>query len=640
MTDQTDAVAAAGNVSDSTPAVPPWLRATLADVQSVDFEAPIAASITADSNEIGDQYRAFLKSNEQDGELPDTPAVRVAMMLSAVAGMHFKPEQRNEPYGPMFTFADGRRSAVPEDFRAHIDILAHMAERATNPVLRARLCDVCWLLDRKRGELGTLAISSLVEVFQKADAGQLKWRFAEDTDNPGLKRHARDYLRRALQIGRALGWDKKETIAARNLVAELRKRANDAVVPVPVHWFSSLDLDFSISDPAEVAATIENVIKSLQQQGSWHVVLDLWRLAARAYHVAKDDDAAYRCKSAAAECLVTEAESAFEKQKSAMLASHHLSAAIAELHGIPGKKDRRTALRHRLIDIQAHISEEMSTFTQEFDLKEIAEQTKGIVEKLGLVDKLLSFAVLARSPEPDALEKEAKANIEKFPLSSLLGSSHLDGEGKTIHRTEGGVPGGNGNDPAVRAQLAQAETIRRKLVAFGKIDPARRTIVEQHYVSDDVFATLLQYSPFVPHDLLGTFAKGFAQFFRGDFVSATYILTPLLENSLRHLLRAHGHDVTVFDDATQTQQDRTISALFEQMRPELEGIFPKAITDDLERVFLAKTGPYLRHSLAHGLLHDWDPYGSDALYGCWLIMQLCLIPLLNQREELNKLRLE
>lgn len=77
-----------------------------------------------------------------------------------------------------------------------------------------------------------------------------------------------------------------------------------------------------------------------------------------------------------------------------MLASHSLSAAIAELHGIPGKKERRTELRHRLIDIQTHITEEMSVFTQEMDLREIAQQVEKSIKDAGLFDKLLVFAGL------------------------------------------------------------------------------------------------------------------------------------------------------------------------------------------------------------------------------------------------------
>lgn len=146
---------------------------------------------------------------------------------------------------------------------------------------------------------------------------------------------------------------------------------------------------------------------------------------------------------------------------------------------------------------------------------------------------------------------------------------------------------------------------------------------------------ILQHSPFVPPGLVATFSRGFLRFLQGDFASAVYILTPLLENSLRHVLKSHGHDVTIFDDARQTQQDRTISSLFEQMRDELDAIFTKPITADIENVFLSRPGPHLRHDIAHGLAHDGMPYGPDAVYGCWLILRLCLLPLFPYREQLR-----
>jgi len=63
----------------------------------------------------------------------------------------------------MLAMADGRRSAIPVDFRdGHIDLLADMAMRAANPVLRARLADVAWLLDRRRGKLGGIAITAML----------------------------------------------------------------------------------------------------------------------------------------------------------------------------------------------------------------------------------------------------------------------------------------------------------------------------------------------------------------------------------------------------------------------------------------------------------------------------------------------
>src|SRR5215470_3401236 len=61
-------------------------------------------------------------------------------MLAAVTGMLFKPQEPNEPFGAMAIFADGRRSALPADFRGPlVDVLADMAVRSKHPVPRAIL---------------------------------------------------------------------------------------------------------------------------------------------------------------------------------------------------------------------------------------------------------------------------------------------------------------------------------------------------------------------------------------------------------------------------------------------------------------------------------------------------------------------
>lgn len=612
----------------------PWIRATTADLQNLDFEAPIAGLTTADTHDLSRRFRGAIKPSDQEGQPADTPATRVFIMLSAVTDMHLRPEEGHEPFGPMFASSDGHRSAIPSDFRgAPVDLLAEMARRAKNVVLRARLADVCWLLDRKRGDLGSLAVSAYVEVVQKTESGELKFRF--DKEVGALQHDACAYLRRALQIGRAIGRDRAEALAARKVVTVLRKRATETLALVPVLWFSELDLDFSVSDPAEVGADIDQLLTALPNDAASHIVVELWRLAARAYHIAKRDNDKYRCQCEAAERLVSDAETVQAKQNSALLASHTLSAAIAQLHGVPGKKDRRTELRHRLIDIQARIPEEMSPFSHELDLGDIAEKVDKAMGRLSLTDKLFAFAGLSYSPAPEDLITSAVQSIREHPLASLFPTSHLDHEGKVIHRTEGGGLGDSANDSAVQQQVAQSESIRRQVVVHGQIEPARQSVVAQHFLSDDVLLSLLQHSPFVPPDLVVTFSRGFLRFFQGDFVGAVYILTPLLENSLRHVLKAHGHDVTIFDDATQTQKVRTLSSLFEQMRSELDEVFTTAITMDIENVFLSKLGPHLRHSISHGLVHDGTPYGADAIYGCWMIFRLCLLPLFPYREKLQ-----
>jgi hypothetical protein len=601
-----------------------WLRATPNDLASVDFEAPIETSKSADSRELGDLLRAA------QGDVEDTPNARVFAMLSAVAGMAFKPSDRNEPFGAMIVWADGRRSAIPADFRGPaLAALIPAAEKAKHPVLRARLSDLCWILDLKQGKLANAAIRAYVDVIKKVDKNELS--FPHDQGNGVLKHDACDLLRRALQIGKAVGWDKEEAIAARETLTELRARAVRTRQPIPSLWFSELDLDFGVSDPAAVGKDIEGLIGALSAEADSHTIVELWRLAARAYHFARRENDKNRCRAAAAERLVLIAEA----QPMAMIASSNLSDAILELHGLPGKMDRRKELRHRLVDIQAGISEEMSGFSHPLDLEDLIKTIEAKMRRPTLRDQLFVFAGLAQSPDPVQLTKAAAESMRKYPLASLFSASHHDHEGKVIHRTTGAGFGDDANASAVANQIAQDEGIRRQITAFGQIEVARQSIMAERFLSDDTFIPLFLHSPFVPRDLVRTFSRGFLRFFQGDYVSALYILTPLLENSLRHVLKDCGHDVSKFDDATQTQEDRTISSLFDQMRGELDAVFGKAITADIERLFLKKPGPYLRHSVSHGLLHDGDPYGHNAIYACWLIFHLCLLPLFPVRDQIQ-----
>lgn len=610
--------------------VPPWMKATVGDLEGLDFEHVIAGSTAADSQDLGDLFRAASGAASSGGDQSKNPArVRVWDFLSGVAGMHFKPADKNDPFGPMLVLADGRRSAVPADFREHGDLLQALAAATNNVVLRARLSDLVWLLDRKKPEFGIEAVNAYVEVVRRIEAGELKFQDGDDdrTFHPDTK----DYLLRALGLARMLGWTKPEAEAARAQLVAVRKRAVAAQDPGPVYWYCELDLEMRISDPQEIAADIEEVLANLPEKTDHHVVVDLWRLACRAYQAAKKEDHKQRCQVAAAEVMVAEAD----KIASPMLSAHMLANAIAALHGVASARPRRTELRHRLVEVQANVGEEMGTFSQETDLTELVEAIENRFKSLSVYDSLFVFIALDQSGDPEKLWADAVEQIRKHPLSSLFGAAHLDDEGKVIYRRGGGIGLGEPDDAAVRQQIAQAERIRRHVTVLGQIDPARHAISSGHYLSDDVFYRLTSRSPFVPQDLVQTFTRGFNRFFQGDFISALYILTPLVENSLRYVLKSHGHDVTTFDNASQTQEDRTITALYNGMRAELDDIFSRAITDDIERVFLGRPGPAIRHGVAHGLLHDGSPYGVDAIYACWLIFRLCLLPLFPHREELG-----
>ncbi len=156
--DEKPAVESHATETEAPQGPPLYLRASLADLVDFDFEAPIRGSQAADSNELSDRFRTSAETAAPE-ENHETPDARVFSMLVAVTGMHLKSQDANEPFGPMVVRPDGLRSAAPSDFRGDsIAVLSEMAARAEHPVLRARLADVSWLLERKRAQLGRTAI--------------------------------------------------------------------------------------------------------------------------------------------------------------------------------------------------------------------------------------------------------------------------------------------------------------------------------------------------------------------------------------------------------------------------------------------------------------------------------------------------
>lgn len=604
--------------------IPNWLLATDKNIEDLDFEAPIFGCKSADCNDLSSLFRKASEYHEHLGGKDAEISALVFAMLAAVTNFHFKPHDRGHPFGAMMSFESGR-TAIPEDFRGSpVASLATGAALALNPVLKARLCDVCWLLERNRHELGRLAINAYLDIVDNLESGEFEDLL--DKDSPEIRLTSRDSLLRALTIGSRFN-ETPEMERAKEKLVRLRSIALAAADPVPVLWFYDMDLDFGVSDVSVLATELVAFASELEGDGKAYIVVDLWRLAARAYHYLKDEDSENRCRLAGAEILVCEAE----KHESAMQASHWLSNAIAEISNVPKTRERRSELRHKLIDLQASIPDEMSTFSQDIDLRGIVKALKDqLNEKRELIDLLLLFADLGRSPQPEQLVNSALEKIRKYPLSSLFGTSFHDREGKAIYRSNGGDIGGQTNENSVHIAVLQDEDVRRMIFVNSNIKVARQHIMDNFHIGEDVFHAFLSHSPFIPNDLLHTYSRGFQRFFEADYVSALYILTPMLENSLRHVLKSSGHDVTNFDGAQQVQQDMTISAIFDRMRRELEGIFGPAAVADVDRVFLLRPGPTIRHEVAHGLLHDGSPYSHDAIYACWLIFRLCSIPLFKE----------
>jgi hypothetical protein len=82
--------------------------------------------------------------------------------------------------------------------------------------------------------------------------------------------------------------------------------------------------------------------------------------------------------------------------------------------------------------MQARIPDEMSVYSHQWDIKDIATRVKDAMGDGALLDQLFLFVSISTSPDPAVLVAEAEQSIRDHPLSSLFAAVHFDRDGKAF----------------------------------------------------------------------------------------------------------------------------------------------------------------------------------------------------------------
>ena len=594
---------------------------TAEDFAAVELEAPIRESRNLDCWTLGSLYQGAASEAEANGNEAEA---RVFALLVGIANIHFKPEDRAEPYGPMSVF-DGKRTLIPSDLRGEPSAaIADSVPAIQNPGLRARLADIAWLNDRRLPAMARHAIDAYCESVELVLDG--KGEFFDD-DRAASGHDGCAMLRRACQVAHATGWKDPGAARLRSLVTAVVRDAIDHQDHRGFSNASEVALEFGFDDPAAIAVNAETFAKSEAVDPHWS--RDLWELAARAHSRARNEQERDRCLVGAAESHVTIADAAGGK---GMPAAGALMDAIQALRRLPNTKGRRQELEERLRHAQASVRDEMGVISTTFDLTEYIEHARQRVGGKGLPRALGEFADLARSPDPDELRDQARRVAEENPLSSIMPSTMVDEDGKVVARSPGLLGDGSDSDIALHHLIARHEGLRRQTAVRGLIEPARDLIQCEHPPHQRHLCLIAATSPFVPADRVDLVTTGLARFFGGDFFSALHVLVPQLENSLRHILKHAGVDPSAIQ-SDMTQEDRTLSVMLDKERGPLEGILGPAIVFEIENLFDFRAGPVLRHRLAHGLVSESECCDADSIYACWFMFRLFCLPLFRRWDE-------
>lgn len=591
---------------------------TAVDLAACAFEDPIASLRAPDAANLATAYRQAAAGSAD-------PCARVYDFLAAICGIHLDPEARGTVWGPMMTFSD-QRTLIPSDIKgAQSDVLEGVVATIRHPVLRARLADVVWSNDLRKGAVGKAAIDAYCDCIE----GLLSGSLTNPYKAAGLDlMTAQRLTQRALQIASAVG--KKGALpdrlkdALRALYAAALKDGEH----VAFSRVAKLGFDYRLLEEKQVAGDAEQIasVKPESYADAIRMVLDL---AGHLYERVGDTASHQRCAIAAVRQLLRMRDECHQAGAKA----GWVMDALLRLRHIRGQEaeDLEAQLEDELRRLQRASMREMGSFEINIDQPEAREKILEMFAAFDLPTGLKSFALLDASPKTEELKAAVLEEAKAAPLVAMISGKHVDEEGKTIVVTEGAGDGQPPEDWFVRA-IGQKESLRRAMLVANGIEPVRRMFAAAIALEERHFVPIAWQSHFIPEIKAPIYAAGFAKFFQGDFMSAAHLLIPQLEPSLRHILKARGGDPTKRrDDATE--EDRSIDGIISNHRENLEAILGQPLVDEINRLFNIKPGPALRHELAHGQLTPGECFGPDVIYACWLLYRICCLFLVKQWDE-------
>ena len=144
-----------------------WSVIPLADFEACVLDAPIASLDKVDTTSVWQAYR-------QASATTPSPCREVFELLGAIASIHLKPAERGSIWVPCISFG-GQRSLIPSDIRGEqSDVLEAILPRVQHPWLRARIADIVWTNDKRKGGVAKTAIDAYCNCVEGLMNGSLK----------------------------------------------------------------------------------------------------------------------------------------------------------------------------------------------------------------------------------------------------------------------------------------------------------------------------------------------------------------------------------------------------------------------------------------------------------------------------------
>jgi hypothetical protein len=576
---------------------------------AVNIDAPIQDGREPSCHYYSEPFAAAAKRADERGDVQGAETYR---FLQAIVSFHPSFDTPQEPFVPWIQM-EGKRSPIPSDL-SFDDILAlrELATFATDPALRSRLYDVLWEVTKEHTACAEAVDSYIVA--------------AERLNTPDQWVHAAECFQRAVQLAAKLGRENEPFQRASTSVESAARGASSDQEKFRCARYLRIILENRIGDPVEFARIAGALAERASAAGDPYQARAYWQIEAELQRTARNSAAERLARLAAAESYIIEAESRTQgNAPSAMAAASLLTNGIEALRNAGAPRERIEQLRQRLSELQQASLEEMKTFSTQIDISEMVKSVREFVGNTTFRDALFKFALGQDLIDLKKLRETVIEQAQQTPLLHLLGASVVDQKGRTTVQKPGLLNlQGEELEQQIEAEMfSTASRFMWSLRASSYIEPGRSQIFSEHHPTIEELGFIVRDNPFVPSGHEGIFLRGIHAGFNGDFLIASHLLVPQIENSLRYVLESNGVDVSnLMSDGTQPV--KVLGALFGMKQA--KEIFGESLCFELRGCLIEKAGYEFRNRVAHGFVSERDCYSAAAAMAWWLVLRICLIP--------------
>lgn len=594
------------------------LSVTFDEVQRYDWQS-VPGPVEERARDYSKASTKFFQKAASLREANDELGERVFRFLGAVTSLYYSPESKDEPFRPQFV--DGtRRSAALEDFNEDdAAVLARLAGIASDPELKARFADIGTILKFDH------------QLVREAVNGYLgSARLKEDCDRWPV--FIQD-VERAAYLAWKLGRKQQPFLDVMQYVEGLIAEFSLTDTGLCCCRLLELMQEFGYGDAESNARLSESLAERADSNNNPHFARWYWRLASDWYRRNKQDEDARRCAICAAETHVIDAEDALKRpQPSYMASASHLASAVEALRRSNAPKERIDEIHRLLLQRQKRSHDEMGSISHDVEIGAFREHAQKLVKGRDLRTAIILLATSVSPLDPNEHRKAVTKLAKDHPISFLFSASVVDREGRVIgHRPSLLTTDPDQQETALWAEMVhQASTINWPFRLQSFIDPCRLQIWGEHQPRIRDLRFLVESHPFVPRGHEHSFARGFHAGFEGDFLGVAYYLVPQVESSIRYVLERRGIITSKLDNKL-IQEVRSLEKLL--MEPETNQALGEDHVFELRGILTEEFGGNLRNRLAHGLLSDGECYSAAVMHLWWLLLRLCVAPLLPRKGE-------